>query len=34
MKILKNLWDFLVDWAIIIAESKRKTVKNGYNGYY
>lgn len=32
MKFLKHVWNYLIDLAEIIAESKRKT--NGYKGYY
>jgi hypothetical protein len=32
MKIIKNIWSYLIDMAEILAESKRKI--NGHRGYY
>jgi hypothetical protein len=34
MKIVTKIWNFLVEWAEIIAESKKNAIKRGYNGYY
>jgi hypothetical protein len=34
MKITIKIWNFLVGWAEVIAESRKNAIKRGYHGYY